>query len=426
MKNKNIKCFLACLLCLPIIFGSAALTVRADQEPSSLFKDAVLSSDASVPSVDPFENDFRYSTEMYNNTSGLPSSEVNDVAQTSDGFIWIGTHAGLVRYDGKNFEEISLEEKLSGIQSLYVDSRGRLWMGSDSCGVAVMDKDKITYWYDSDGLATGSVSAVTEDSDGNIYAATKQGVAVIDGDMELSSVDDDRIADKKIVNIQAGTDGIIYGIDSESCIFTIQNGKLKKYFYNDYFGSFLITDPENAGYVYFSVGNAVIHGLIDDIAAINEDDYEKFNFAYVGELEIIKSIEYIDGTVWINTGTDIYAFKTSPVTQGKNYDVMCLRDITVKNSVGHIRKDHQGNLWITSSRQGLMKIVPNRFEDINAKYKLPENLVNTVTAKGNKLYIATDTGLTFVDGDNANADIIYNEVYRFDEFASKDLKICLF
>lgn len=421
MKIKNIKYFLTCLLCFSVIFGNTSLIVSADQEQSSSFSDNILSNDASVPSVDPFENDFRYSTELYNNTNGLPSSEVNDVAQTKDGFIWIGTHADLVRYDGKNFEEFSLEEKFSGVQSLYVDSQDRLWIGSDSCGIAVMDNGKITYWYDDDGLATGSVTALTEDGDGNIYAATKQGVAVINEDMKLSSVGDERIANKKIINLQAGADGVIYGLDADSCIFTVKNGKLEKYFYsNSYSATCMIPDPENAGYIYFASYNMVIRGSFDAFASKDESIYQQMELANLGILEEIDNIEYIDGMLWISTGTDVYTFKTSPLSPGKEYDVMCLRDIPVKNSIGHIKTDYQGNMWITSSRQGLMKIVPNRFEDVNAKYELPENLVNTVIAKDNKLYIATGKGLTFIDGNNAVTDITYNEVYYFDEFSNKN------
>ena len=43
---------------------------------------------------------------MYNNRNGLPTSEANAITQTSDGFIWIGSYAGLIRYDGNTFERV--------------------------------------------------------------------------------------------------------------------------------------------------------------------------------------------------------------------------------------------------------------------------------------------------------------------------------
>ena len=38
-----------------------------------------------------------YSSVLYDNSNGLPTSEANDIAQTADGFIWIGSYSGLIR-----------------------------------------------------------------------------------------------------------------------------------------------------------------------------------------------------------------------------------------------------------------------------------------------------------------------------------------
>ncbi len=49
--------------------------------------------------VDPISQEDGYSAVLYDNTNGLPTSEANDIVQTIEGFIWIGSYAGLVRYD---------------------------------------------------------------------------------------------------------------------------------------------------------------------------------------------------------------------------------------------------------------------------------------------------------------------------------------
>ena len=57
-----------------------------------------------TPSVDVIGHAENYSVVMYDNSSGLPTSEANAIAETSEGFIWIGSYAGLFRYDGRTFE----------------------------------------------------------------------------------------------------------------------------------------------------------------------------------------------------------------------------------------------------------------------------------------------------------------------------------
>ena len=56
--------------------------------------------------IDPVENKDAFSAVVYNNQNGLPTSEANDIVETKDGFIWIGSYSGLIRYDGNTFERM--------------------------------------------------------------------------------------------------------------------------------------------------------------------------------------------------------------------------------------------------------------------------------------------------------------------------------
>ena len=51
---------------------------------------------------------FGYVETVYDNSNGLDSSAANDVVQTPDGFIWIGTYNGLTRYDGSSFYQFPM------------------------------------------------------------------------------------------------------------------------------------------------------------------------------------------------------------------------------------------------------------------------------------------------------------------------------
>ena len=54
--------------------------------------------------VDPTNEEVGYTSVLYDNDNGLPTSEANAIAETEEGFIWIGGYSGLIRYDGQNFE----------------------------------------------------------------------------------------------------------------------------------------------------------------------------------------------------------------------------------------------------------------------------------------------------------------------------------
>jgi ligand-binding sensor domain-containing protein/signal transduction histidine kinase len=68
--------------------------------------------------------------------SGLPNGNVTALAQTPDGYVWVGTFKGLARFDGVSFtvfdtrrDPALIDEQISG---LLVDSRGRLWVACES------------------------------------------------------------------------------------------------------------------------------------------------------------------------------------------------------------------------------------------------------------------------------------------------------
>ena len=75
-----------------------------------------------------------YLVETWDTSSGLPHNTVRAIAQTPDGYLWIGTENGLSRFDGVRFENFVREntpELLDpGVDFLQVDSRGTLWVGA--------------------------------------------------------------------------------------------------------------------------------------------------------------------------------------------------------------------------------------------------------------------------------------------------------
>src|SRR4051812_12092729 len=78
----------------------------------------------------------KYSIQVWTTENGLPQNSVNDITQTSDGYLWLGTFDGLVRFDGIKFKVFNTsntpELKINGIKKLFTDSNNKLWIiGAD-------------------------------------------------------------------------------------------------------------------------------------------------------------------------------------------------------------------------------------------------------------------------------------------------------
>ena len=93
---------------------------------------------------------------------GLPQNNINDIIQTSDGYLWFATFNGLVRYDGVRFKTFSSGNtegiKSSRMMRLFEDLEGNLWIATENSGV-IRHKDGVFRTYTAqDGLPDNYVS----------------------------------------------------------------------------------------------------------------------------------------------------------------------------------------------------------------------------------------------------------------------------
>ena len=105
---------------------------------------------------------------------GAPES-IRALAQTSDGFLWIGGTTGLYRFDGRQFELFHSpfgEELLStNISSLYAPPSGGLWIGYTFGGASFIDKGRVRNYGGEFATSSGSIRLMTQDKDGIVWAA---------------------------------------------------------------------------------------------------------------------------------------------------------------------------------------------------------------------------------------------------------------
>ena len=108
--------------------------------------------------------------------NGLPDGEVISVIQTHDGYLWLGTLHGLVRFDGIRFTNFD-EEIAPGLNSdriiyLFEDSHTNLWIGTDTTGVGLVQDGKIKNFEIGSAGQEGKLTSVCEDSAGKVWFYT--------------------------------------------------------------------------------------------------------------------------------------------------------------------------------------------------------------------------------------------------------------
>lgn len=163
--------------------------------------------------------------EVWTTRDGLPHSTVHGIGQTPDGFLWLATWEGLVRYDGHDFHLYRRADipglRDDGVRALHVGATGDLWAGSARGGVVrrhdghwkafapvpslvtdLLDTGDGGVWVGTlhdgvvridtggrrraitlaQGLPSETVNALLQDAKGCLWAATSLGLALLDGD----------------------------------------------------------------------------------------------------------------------------------------------------------------------------------------------------------------------------------------------------
>ena len=120
-----------------------------------------------------------YRIKVWETEDGLPRNSVLAITQTRDGYLWLGTPNGLVRFDGIRFtvfeENNTPGLKSSRILSLFEDSRSNLWIGTETAGVALMKDGVVTTPDIRPGASLIPFVAACEDSSGTVWMFTNDG-----------------------------------------------------------------------------------------------------------------------------------------------------------------------------------------------------------------------------------------------------------
>src|ERR1700751_804106 len=109
--------------------------------------------------LDPHRKFSQYVRETWSTANGLPGGAVHAIAQSPDGYLWIGTDKGLVRFDGFTFLPVSPKSLLpqnDAILGLITDAEGDLWVRMQTTGILRYNRGKF------ENLAPGPNATVTQ------------------------------------------------------------------------------------------------------------------------------------------------------------------------------------------------------------------------------------------------------------------------
>ena len=360
----------AALLCLlPVLLLCLSQTARAEGGDTSETTDY---------------NDYVQS--VYSSNNGLPCGEANDIAQTNDGVLWIGTYAGLYRYNGREFRWVDDYESVKNVNCLYVDEEGRLWIGTNDNGLSIVIREEVVNVLDqSSGLSSNSVRCITRATDGYYYIGTTASMQILvmnNGLKVVNTLDEVYYAD----SISADERGHVATIASDGTLFLMHQGVIEATLRlpdeKEVFNCCAFAPDGN-----LMVGTTANHVYCYDVS---EDTFQELDIKTCEEVNSINNLNYLsDGTLFISTDNGV------SYVDDDGYHHLNTNEFN--NSIDNMLCDYQGNLWFTSSRLGLLRLAKSPFKDVYSAVGMDRQVVNAIVSWKGNYYIGTDKGLDVVD-----------------------------
>ncbi len=337
-------------------------------------------------SAEESDTQISYIQTVYNGENGLSCGHANAIAQTGDGILWIGTYAGLYRYNGSEFVHMKELEEVRNVNCMFVDSESRLWIGTNDNGIVLLINNKVTNVINSkDGLPSDSIRSIVQSSDGSYYIGTSSELVTLELKIGLS-VKEQIPQVGRVDRMSADTKGNVAAVNNEGKLFIINGSKVVASLDSAENGQTLsCCNFAGDGTLYVGTTEGIVSnysfkdGEFKNLRNINCTDVTKINNIYPDQ----------GGLTWVCADSGIgYINRRGLYFSQKTGDY--------NHSIESMECDYQGNMWFASSRMGLLRMSRSSVTDIYADTGIQRSVVNTTAIRSGLLYAGSDDGLRII------------------------------
>lgn len=328
---------------------------------------------------------------------GLPQNTVADIVQTRDGYLWLATYQGLVRFDGVRFEVYDRSNTPAFITGnllcLYEDEHAALWVGTNGGGLLRYYEGQFTRYTMEDGLADDGILSLEPDGKGGMWIGTGNGLSFMPSTAEPSIINLNSnplfretaiyaIAQRDEQRVWLGTrNGLIEYKDGQAERLTVRVGAVRASIVTAF-----LKDDQNRWWL----------GTREEGLFMGSDSSGWRHFTPSdGMLGLTVSDVFQDaaGAIWVGTlgGVNRYwkgRFEFLGLDEG-------LRD----NDILSFWQDREGSLWFGSKRGGLGRLRQSQV----LNYGQPEGLSSNSTS----CVLAAPDGSLWVGTTNAGLNHLW-------------------
>lgn len=343
----------------------------------------------------------QYAIDIWKNGQGIPVNSIVTMAQTADGYLWLGTQSGLVRFDGIGSRSYHRRNTpglpTSIVWSLLGLRSGELWVGLEYGGVVIYDEGRFERLAEEE-LEDSTVMALLEDSSGAVWIGTEDGHVFRFFDGSTVRISPEEGLGGSVRDFEAaGIDGVWAATEGSGLWRLEPDGPQERFSVEHGLPTNVVISLGSSrdGALWVGTHAAGTVRIFDgDVTAFTVEDGLPHNT--VNEIVADR-----DGNVWFATQQGL-----SRLTEAGELTAMTLRQGSGANVVRLVTEDREGSLWVGTGGGGLWRLKDSPVTTIAVREGLEFDHVWTVYEDSQQIvWIGSGGGGLFrlKEGDIRNA-----------------------
>jgi ligand-binding sensor domain-containing protein/signal transduction histidine kinase len=323
-----------------------------------------------------------YLTRLWQTEQGLPQNTITALAQTRDGYLWIGTQQGLARFDGATFVVFNSAQipafKSDHISALLAEAEDGLWIGTAGGGVTHCRGRQFENWSVLNGLSSDMVTSLAAGTEGDLWVGTVYGLNRLQAGRVTTYTSAEGLPGVGVLALATDGQGRLW-VATEEGLAVFAQGKFQLVESLGVRTEQLMVDREGdlwAGSRSFGLWHAQQgHSALEQVPALSQ-------VTAVGRSA--------SGAVWVGLGTE----GVQLVQAGKTNAVECP---ALESPVTCLYEDRESNLWVGTDGGGLLRLTPRQLVTFTRKDGLPGDTLNALMEDGTgRLWVGSQSGEVLV------------------------------
>jgi ligand-binding sensor domain-containing protein/signal transduction histidine kinase len=312
----------------------------------------------------------QYYARTWQEEEGLPHSTITSIVQAPDGYLWLGTPFGIIRFDGLTFTPMPIpalpDSAKQRIRVLYDDNAGNVWVGTGIGGLLRYDGREFHLLNEQNGLPSDSIAALGEDSQGNLWLdAQGSGLCWLDASRQVHRVRGQASLPRRFVASQILRDGSgRMWFAGWSRYGQLVNGAITNVVQATNSCLFSLCTSRDGG--IWVCDESSLH----KIAPVGVDDPKTTSLPIPKNISQVRTImEDRDGGLWLGSaGRGVYRWAAGQfkLAMPSSQRIFCLY------------QDREGNVWVGTDGGGLSRLKPRIFSVVGVPQGLPNSTVLSV------------------------------------------------